>query len=108
MLNMKALRRIKPLGCVDDYIAGHGENGRLNKSTLEIGQEYRKAVYDFLLDNGAATIGTISVMLNINVKALCSVIQKMRRAGIVKTGDKTKADSKKLAFTYLISGDLQC
>ncbi len=75
---MKALRRIKPLGCVDDYIAGHGENGRLNKSTLEIGQEYRKAVYDFLLDNGAATIGTISVMLNINVN-LRPAIGRSRR-----------------------------
>ncbi len=103
MLNMKALRRIKPVGCVDDYMAGHGKDGRLNKSTLEIGQEYRKAVYDFLLANGAATIGTLSVNLDISVKAICSIIQKMRRKGTIKTGPKTTADSKKLAFTYLIA-----
>lgn len=103
MLNYKICKLIKPTGAKDDYLAGEGAEFGPTLKTIKLGQEYRKAVYDFLLVNGASTISTMAIKLNIKVKALCSIIQKMRRSGALKQGDKSTVDCKQLSFTYLVA-----
>lgn len=103
MLNYKICKLIKPTGAKDDYLAGEGAEFGPTLNTIKLGQDYRKAVLSFLTGNGASTISTIAIKLNIKVKVLCSIIQKMSRNGLIKKGKKSAVDCKQLSFTYLIA-----
>ena len=103
MLNLAALKRIKPTDSKDDYLAGEDLKGNCKASTIEKGKAYRASIYDLLLSSGPLTTAAIAEALSISMGVVSSIIQKMFRKGTIKQGKKVDGAGVKKAFTYLVA-----
>ncbi len=103
MLNYDIFKLIKPIDAQDDYLAGEDAKGNRKKTTIQKGKGYRESVYNLLLKSEPLTTAAIAKNLNIYIKVVSSVIQKMLRKGTIKQGEKVRGAGKKKAFTYLVA-----
>ena len=99
-LGFEQFKLIKPNGAQDDYTAGEDARGNTHASNIEKGKVYRKQIVSLVKEHGSSTVSALSNELNIGLKVVASIVQKLNRQGSLERAGKVRGKGSKMQFTY--------
>ena len=99
-LGFEQFKLIKPNGAQDDYTAGEDARGNTHTSNIEKGKVYRKQIVSLIREHGSSTVSALSNELDIGLKVVASIVQKLNRQGDLERAGKVRGKGSKMQFTY--------